>query len=71
MQNAQFMNGCNESQVTEIIFDACRANESRSARIVKGHRVSFTLLITGEHEVCVRNPVGMVIALANVDSCDI
>jgi hypothetical protein len=79
MQNLTFAKDLiTETLATEYIFNACRANPERLLACtwhVNGRdtvrEVSFTRLIDGTHEACLRNSDGIVVALAQVDSCDI
>lgn len=64
-----------ETLATEYILHACRANEGRKPRFTFQEngltKVTFTELMDGTHEACLRNADGVVVALANVDEFDI
>lgn len=79
MQNLTFAKDLiTETLAIEYILNGCRANEKRETSYtthgngaVVVRAVSFTRLIDGTHEACLRNEDGVVIALANVDEFDI
>lgn len=66
-----------ETGATERIMEACRSNAKRNPVTVKfangkEGKVTFTVLWgEGEYEACLRDEEGFVVALANVDWCDI
>jgi len=60
-----------EGKATGLIFDACRANEDRNDwKNAEGYAVSFRLRTDGDYEAALRNPEGIVVALAVVDKFD-
>lgn len=74
MQNLTYLLAeVTETNATERIMDACRANPDRRSVYLDDFAcaVSFTLLADGTHEACLRHQNGVVIALANVDEFDI
>ncbi len=59
-----------EGKATELIFDGCRDNEKREERQLRdGYSIKFYVLIKG-CEAVLRDPEGVVVALANVDESD-
>lgn len=56
-----------ETQATEAIMNACRANPARETR---GNVSFLPTPVIGGHEAIVRNAYGIVVALANVDEFD-
>lgn len=73
MRNLETANGIEvtESFLTETIFNACRANESRNVfESADGFVVSFLLRADGDHIAVVRNKESEVIATATVDEFD-
>ena len=71
MQNVQTSAKISEGKATDLIFNACRANEARADwKNAEGYAVSFKLRADGTHEAALRDPSGEVVALANVDSFD-
>lgn len=71
MQNLEVLNdSITESQATELIFDGCRDNEAREERQLRdGYSIKFYVLVKG-CEAVLRDPEGIVVALANVDDAD-
>lgn len=71
MQNVQVTAEISEGKATDLIFNACRANETRADwKNAEGYAVSFRLNADGTHEAALRNPEGVVVGLAVVDSFD-
>lgn len=71
MHSTQFHREIRESTITNVIFDACRANEAREPRSIGGFSVTFTPLPNGvEHEAAVCDTTGAVVGLAVVDRFD-
>lgn len=71
MQNVKTSVKITEGKATDLIFDACRANEARNEwKNAEGYAVTFKLCADGMHEAALRNPSGEVVALANVDEFD-
>jgi hypothetical protein len=66
MQNLTHTKAITEGKAMDAIFDACRANEKRLPK----NGVSFVLLANGNHQACLRDSDGVVVALAEVDALD-
>lgn len=61
-----------EGTAMDLIFDACRGNARRESRVLGAFSVTFTESFDGtQHEACLRDDEGVVIALADVDSMDV
>lgn len=71
MQIVEIASSVTEGQITNVVFDACRANEDRNERNINGFNVRFNLKANGEYQVTVRNAEVVVVAFANVDEFDI
>lgn len=65
MRDLQHLPSITEGKAMELILDACRANERRENRQVQGHTVTFM-----GSEAVLRDPEGIVVALAYVDNFD-
>lgn len=72
MYNVEIAEAFQANQIEDVIFDACRANEKRETKTVKGFNVSFAPLDwkETEHRVTVRDEEGVIIAFATVDNFD-
>lgn len=72
MYNVEIAEQHANSQIEDVIFDACRANEKRETKTVKSFNVSFAPLDwkETEHRVTVRDEEGVIIAFATVDKFD-
>ena len=67
MRNLIHTAAITEGKAANMIFDACRANERREAKL----NVSFRRFASGnEWEAALRDADGVVIAIATVDSDD-
>lgn len=71
MQNVKTLPLIKESFVTDLIFNACRANEQRNDWTDGRYSVKFTLCKDGTHEAILKNVDGINIATANVDQFDV
>lgn len=72
MYNVEIAEQHANSQIEDVIFDACRANEKRIEKNVRGFNVQFAPLDwkETEHRVTVRDEEGVIIAFATVDKFD-
>lgn len=72
MHNLTHTEAITESLATDLIFNACRANEDRSDwQNGDGYSVTFKLFINGrEWEATLRDAAGTVVAIATVDKFD-
>ena len=71
MQNVNTLPLVTESFATDLIFNACRANEHRCDWTDGKYSVKFIMCKDGTYEAVLKNVDGINIATANVDQFDV